>query len=110
MPLFQLFYRDTLLAETRRGVISMNTAFFCPHCGEVWGRVRVAGGKDWLVATRACDREPNAWDARQDVPGSFFNSYQWWGGGPIALQNVLRGNPALVEHEFRVHLQATEKG
>lgn len=65
----------------------LSLALLCPHCGDLWARVRVQG-VEWLPVLRAC--QPCG-------GGSFFLSPQFW---PQALP------PVVLYHELRVYLES----
>ena len=47
-------------------------AYFCPTCGEVWGRLVVAPSDQWLPLCAPCKLH-TAWSGT--VPGSFLRSW-----------------------------------
>lgn len=51
-------------------------AFFCPHCGEIWGRIIVNPAKHHIL-TRGCVNCGPAWP--DNPPGTFLElSEVWW--------------------------------
>ena len=86
-------------------------AFFCSTCGEVWGRVAVAG-ECWLVHQVPCakHRPAGVWDW-SSIPGSFVQyrferalvSTMFW---PIVLEVV---PPAVLRWEFELRMQQAER-
>lgn len=39
-------------------LLGQSVGFFCPACGELWGRAYVPG-RDWMVATIGCEQHPH---------------------------------------------------
>jgi len=72
------FLGNRLLGSTSRvqtwdGVQpACSVAWFCPTCGEVWGRLVVGKGDDWMSLHAPCAKHP-AWSGT--VPGSFLRSW-----------------------------------
>lgn len=51
-----------------------NCAYFCQHCGEIWGRVSYDGVTEWIVQARPCmEHGTRPWDV--EFAGSFRTSY-----------------------------------
>lgn len=49
-----------------------STAFFCPHCGEIWAKATIPGAR-FRVYTHPCEKHPSqtpVWV--NEVPGSVF--------------------------------------
>ena len=67
-------------------------AYFCPTCGEVWGRLVVAPSDEWLALSAPCARHP-AWLGT--VPGSFLR-----GWNPTGLAEL---PDELLPYEFDIH-------
>jgi hypothetical protein len=67
-------------------------AYFCPTCGEVWGRVLVSTATTWDALYRQCSScppDPWAWVVRRkgcfsDPPGG-YNQLQPDGDWPLTL-------------------------
>lgn len=81
----------------RRG----GTAYFCAHCGEIWGRVVCSGihqkPSEWWfqeLAKVSCERHSDQWE----VPGSFLGGYRNDG-----LLDYLP--PAALRREFLIHMK-----
>lgn len=83
-------------ADTETGRDSI--AFFCPGCGDVWGRVR--RGPRWYAVPRPCAAHADHYR----VGGSFFQGYDWTDFKPF-----LARHPLLAAHEFQVHLAWAER-
>lgn len=48
-------------------------AFFCPVCGEVWGRIHATeNDKYWHSVAASCERHPASRYSYYKVPGSFI--------------------------------------
>ncbi len=77
----------------------MSIAFFCPHCGDIWGRV--VRGPTWYTHSRNCERHVNEYQ----IGGSFFQNYDWVPG----TDPFLSLHPRLLEHEFRVSMAWAER-
>ncbi len=83
----------------RRGGV----AYFCSHCGEVWGRVvleHLDKGQLWFaqVDSVPCARHPSQWE----VPGSFLGGYR----NDALLAYMPEG---VLQREFLVHLNQLMK-
>jgi hypothetical protein len=51
-----------------------NCAYFCGHCGEIWGRVRYTGVNEWTIQSRPClEHGIQPWEI--EFAGSFRTSY-----------------------------------
>lgn len=105
---------NTPLALTQHETGQMSFAFFCPGCGEVWGRVR--RGQGWYVVSRWCEEHQSP----STVGGSFFQHFDWWpaaeftfnertGSASWGLREFLRASPLLAAHEFKVHMAWADK-
>lgn len=81
-------------------------AYFCPACGEVWGRVGV-GFLEWMAASVEC--EPCGFRLGKSsrinaAPGSFLKPLSWW-TEPRSLAGQLNiADSRLLEYEARVHI------
>lgn len=82
-----------------------STAYFCPHCGRIWARLTRDKTPFWVSLTRPCSGHAQGWPG--EVPGSFFTSYDWYGGAP-GMRAALAANPALARYELGVHLRHFE--
>lgn len=76
-------------------------AFFCPHCGEVWGRIVAANSageqQRFRVREVACAQHADYWN----IPGSLLTDH---------LENLLKDlPPEAIVREFEVHLTNAEK-
>jgi hypothetical protein len=86
-------------------------AFFCPVCGEVWGRVVVEGAAQWSLTQNACERHLNfVIYTHGQPPGSLLTpsgatALEAWAGSAGLLKNF---PPAAVEREFLIHFPPTE--
>jgi len=78
----------------------MSAAFFCSHCGEVWGRA--VRGPLWYAIQRPCERHADAYH----IGGSFFQNYDW---NDFPFKASLMAYPSLAVHEFRCHMAWAEK-
>lgn len=97
-----------VLASDSRDTGRMSFTFFCPGCGRLWGRI--SRGAGWYVISRLCEDEAS----RSEIPGSFFQHYDWWpgsefGAGEPGLMKFLALHPRLRAHEFRVHMRWAEQ-
>lgn len=76
-------------------------AFFCPHCGDVWGRIAVldSAGRQMPLypITVACSQHPDSWN----VPGSML-------AGDLGELLPLLPEP-ILRREFEIHLQKAER-
>lgn len=98
----RLLFRDVLLAEEQGGGPSlMSLAFFCPACGEVWGRL--VRGPTWLAVSRPCDHHGTPYA----IGGTFFGTYKWW-GDEQEMERLLLTFPLLRHHEFWMALHWRE--
>jgi hypothetical protein len=52
----------------------VSVAFFCPHCGEIWGRRIILQAKGWWVATVPCEECHRSCTIFQ-VPGSVLTVF-----------------------------------
>ncbi len=92
------FLGNRLLGSTSRvqtwdGVQSTRSlAYFCPTCGEVWGRLVVGKGDEWVALSAPCAKHP-AW--RGTVQGSFLRSWN-----PHGLDEL---PDELLAYEFDTH-------
>lgn len=83
----------------RRG----GAAYFCSHCGEIWGRVVLvlSSGKIGVfeeVSKVSCSRHSDQWE----VPGSLLGGYR--------NEHYLNYMPpSAVQREFLVHLKDMER-
>lgn len=88
-------------------------AYFCPTCGEVWGRVVVDGGKYWSVQHVACEKHlPQGVPEWGKPPGCFCTdldsrrrnlSVLWWGR---AIEHL---PPELLQRELLLTIQHYER-
>ena len=70
-----------------------SVAFFCPDCGDIWGRV-FTPSRSWMVATVGCERHPQFPSFH---PGGSF-ILEWNRGAIDKLPH------AVLRREFRLHL------
>jgi len=80
----------------------MSFALFCPHCGEIWGRVY--RGEGWFSLSRPCEAHADA----SSIGGSFFQRYDWWPDF-LRFEDWLRKFPRLLEYEAGVHLRWAQR-
>lgn len=74
------------------GRADRSQAFFCPQCGEVWGRIFLPGAR-WTFHCSGCPAHP-IWP--QDVGGSFISP----------CQTNLSGLPeAVLQRELAIRLE-----
>lgn len=59
----------------------VSTAFFCPVCGELWGRVQVNTRHGWMAVTRHCSRHSG-----MVYPGGLF--IHPWRQAPRAVEEL----------------------
>ena len=83
-----LYYRDSF-------------AFFCPDCGDIWGRIAAKNSSGKACRFRcmmvACSRHPDHWN----IPGSILASQL------INMLDILP--PEALVREFQIHLTHIEK-
>jgi hypothetical protein len=84
-----------------------SSAFCCPHCGELWGRVVVEGAAFWCFHHRHC-RRCATYDGSpaQSQAGSFLDPPHWR-ASPLLLHPSTPD--AVVEWEFQGILPIIEK-
>lgn len=74
-----------------------SVSFFCPSCGDIWGRLVFVNSKGqqqrFEVVTVACERHPDAWQ----VPGSLL-------AGRLEALVHLYPRPVL-ERELKIYLK-----
>ena len=94
------------LITTPQGPIHMvsSYAFFCPRCGEIWGRVFCDHKSSlWAVKNRPCAkcdlRNNSAW---MSDAGSFLDPH-WWQGSALQIDNPELPDD-VVRWEFQVIL------
>lgn len=76
-------------------------AFFCPHCGDIWGRIVAADPRgvvqSFEVVIVACEDHHDFWE----VPGSLLVRH---------IEKLLDDlPPKVVKREFEVHLKHLER-
>lgn len=71
-------------------------AFFCPTCGEIWGRIAV-DNLSWMAVTAGCVKHPQWPD---EVGGSFI--HPWCKGCPRELPFEV------LQHELQIRLNQLE--
>ena len=77
-------------------------AVICPHCGEVWARVYLAGrNHGWRGTTLPCEACP-PWEYAFGPPGSLI--------GVIPTNDLLKLPVELLKRELLIHLNYFEKG
>ena len=79
------FLGDEILA--RGGISSggLNYAYFCPACGDIWGKVHMDASR-WMAVTIPC---------RAHGSGSFLLPLIWWdAGNGTSLRAQLASFPA----------------
>lgn len=74
-------------------------AYFCPACGEVWGKVET-GGFQWLAVTLPCS-PAHGRNRKGVIPGSFLTPLVWWdpSNGRTLADQLRRADQALLEYE-----------
>ncbi len=88
-------------------------AYFCPTCGEIWGRIMVDGGGYWSVEPASCEKHtPQGVPEWGKIPGAFCTSIDnrrqnlsvmWWGR---ALEHL---PPTILQREFMLTLNHYER-
>ncbi len=76
-------------------------AYFCPVCGEIWGRVacdrKTLPLLQWTTIEHTCPQHESHWHP----PGTFLP------GNDLLNLNALP--PAVIQHEFQMHLADYER-
>lgn len=83
--------------------VTSSYAYFCSHCGEIWGRLlHEAEGARTQITTRPCLRHSHhGW-------GGYLSSPASWGEGPCAFA---RDWPAgAIHYEFDVYMHHLARG
>ena len=79
-----------------------SVAYFCHHCGEIWGRLVLVGstGREapFEVVQVACEQHPDQWE----VAGSLLGGYR--GEGYLEYLPA-----AALQREFLIHLKHLDK-
>ena len=100
------------MAEIDSTRCSQTVVFWCPTCGDVWGRLEVPGSSVCTLVRHLCFLHPEGLLAYPPnprlgllgdirVPGSFFPShFHWW----ESMGGLLLAHPLLALHELEVHL------
>ena len=78
-------------------------AYFCPHCGEIWGRVVLVDSEGTVrpfdeVFRIACEQHPDQWE----IAGSLIGGYR----GEELLDYL---PPEALKREFEIHLRELER-
>lgn len=95
--MIKLLLGQRLLASGEAAPRVYNWSLFCPVCGEVWGRILDDPENEWRPFTQCCLKHSRS---AYEVSGSFFQ-FQWC--HETLVQEWLRGNPALLRHEFNAY-------
>jgi hypothetical protein len=115
MPTALYFLHNKLLAQATFpcDFTPHSLAYFCPTCGEVWGRIMIDGGKYWSVEHVACEKHlPQGIPEWGNIPGAFCTnpnssrnnlSIMWWGR---ALEHLPL---PILQREFALILNHYEK-
>lgn len=83
-------------------------AYFCPTCGDVWGRIMVEGGEPyWSLQHACCEKHsPRGGVEWGKIPGSFLttlplaaNEY----GGMWLARSIEHMPREVLEREVRIH-------
>lgn len=107
MPNRRLFHRDVFLAEITSGVLEHNVLWYCPTCGDPWGRA--AGPGCWMATAAPCRACPGR-GTDLSVPGSFLREFEWWSPASAETRRrLLLASPRWLEHEFFCHLDETQR-
>ena len=98
------------LAERPGYIDTVHSAvYICPHCEEIWARIRVSGMWDAWTLGMPCERCPST--RRQRIPGSLLRNVAYAGrpDEDEADLQLMRALPAeLLAREFDLHLKALE--
>jgi hypothetical protein len=101
------FLRDKELTRcgTRTGSGRGGIAYFCPACGEIWGRVEL-GSLDWAVANWPCSL-PCGTHRAYACPGSFLRILSWWDkyNGTSLSQQLGFASEELIRYEAERHIE-----
>lgn len=87
-------------------------AFFCPSCGEVWGRIVISEGGYWALFNVPCrEHRPAGVQDWGGVPGSFTQGrleYRYTSTmfTPMCLDLVPQ---EVLKNEFEVYMQRAER-
>ena len=115
MPTALYFAHGKLLgqSEFQCTILPHNLAYFCPTCGEVWGRIAITGGGYWSVEHVCCEKHtPKGVPEWSKLPGCFLTSsdsrrsmlsVMWWGR---ALEHL---PTAVLQREFELTLAHYER-
>jgi predicted RNA-binding Zn-ribbon protein involved in translation (DUF1610 family) len=84
---------------------SRSLAYFCPTCGEIWGRAVVENCEEWDLYTNSCEKHENRnIYTHGQPPGCFLHAFfvncldavAW---SPVVLSNF---PPELLRREFEL--------
>lgn len=103
---------DNYLGSCVRGMIRVHAeyqppyshAWFCPDCGEVWGRAVVVSGRyqgKFTIEGGQCDRHPGP--SPYHVPGTMLLAWD------DEFNNLLLSCPDAVKREFDLHMKFYER-
>lgn len=85
------FLGDKILARCGLGSGGLNYSYFCPACGNIWGKVSM-GASRWFSVSIPC---------RSHGSGSFLTPLIWWDAvNGTSLRAQLAGfSPELIRFE-----------
>ena len=89
---------DTRCVPGLAVVFHWSHAFFCPKCGEIWGRLHHERGAYWQCTYRPCVKHGDGHLSQDWVPASYDVTYfepSW--------------PPAAIEYEFQRQLERAER-
>lgn len=103
---------DNYLGSCVRGMVRVHAeyqppyshAWFCPDCGEVWGRAVVVSGRyqgKFTIEGGQCDRHPGP--SPYHVPGTMLLAWD------NEFNNLLLSCPDAVKREFDLHIKFYER-
>ena len=90
------------IGGNRTGGYNPSLAYFCKHCGRIWGRV-ILGSGGWHCVTIPCAEHGN---------GSFLTPLLWWDwpNGKTLDKQLPSLPPGILRHEAKIRASKNWKG
>lgn len=82
---------------------SRSLAYFCPTCGDIWGRAVVHGATEWDLYVNSCERHKNTGVyTHGQPPGCFLHAFfvNCIAGAACSPAVLSSFPPALIKREF----------